>query len=152
MFETPFTIVGNIVNHPVHRSVGDQELVKFRVASNSRRRNADGTWEAGDSLFVTVNCWGRLVAGTSAALVKGDPVIVVGHLYTSEYTDNDNNKRSSYEVRATSVGPDLGRTLARIDRSKQQSEQPAASVEDDGEPAIDDDVADQTVEGLPLTA
>jgi len=152
MFETPFTIVGNIVNHPVHKSVGDQELVKFRVASNSRRRNTDGTWEAGDSLFVTVNCWGRLVAGTSAALVKGDPVIVVGHVYTSEYEDREGNRRSSTEVRATSVGPDLARTLARIDRTKQQSEQPAVDDEHDGQAATDDDVADQSVEGLPLTA
>ena len=53
MFETPFAMVGNIVNDPVHRRVGDQELIKFRVASNSRRRTADGEWEAGNSLFVT---------------------------------------------------------------------------------------------------
>ena len=58
MFETPFTIVGNIVTDPIHRRVGDQEVVKFRVASNSRRRTADGNWEPGNSLFVTVNCWG----------------------------------------------------------------------------------------------
>ena len=43
MFETPFTIVGNIVTDPIRRRVGDQEMVKFRVASNSRRRTADGT-------------------------------------------------------------------------------------------------------------
>ena len=38
MFETPFTIVGNIVTDPIHRQVGEQEMVRFRVASNSRRR------------------------------------------------------------------------------------------------------------------
>jgi single-strand DNA-binding protein len=152
MFETPFTIVGNIVTDPIHRSVGDQEMVRFRVASNSRRRNADGTWEAGNSLFVTVNCWGRVVAGTSAALVKGDPVIVVGHVYTSEYDDREGNRRSSVEVRATSVGPDLARCRARIDRIRQQSEQPVTDVDDDAEAATDDDDADQTAEGLPLTA
>ena len=112
MFETPFTIVGNIVTDPIHRRVGDQELIKFRVASNSRRRTADGTWEPGNSLFVTVNCWGRLVTGASAALGKGDPVVVVGHVYTSEYDDRDGNRRSSVEVRATSVGPDLARCTA----------------------------------------
>jgi single-strand DNA-binding protein len=152
MFETPFTIVGNIVTDPIHRSVGDQEMVRFRVASNSRRRNADGTWEAGNSLFVTVNCWGRVVAGTSAALVKGDPVIVVGHVYTSEYDDREGNRRSSVEVRATSVGPDLARCRARIDRIRQQSEQPVTDVDDDAEAATEDDDADQTAEGLPLTA
>jgi len=152
MFETPFTIVGNIVTDPIHRSVGDQEMVRFRVASNSRRRNADGTWEAGNSLFVTVNCWGRVVAGTSAALVKGDPVIVVGHVYTSEYDDREGNRRSSVEVRATSVGPDLARCRARIDRIRQQSEQPVTDVDDDAEAATEDGDADQTAEGLPLTA
>jgi single-strand DNA-binding protein len=152
MFETPFTIVGNIVTDPIHRSVGDQEMVRFRVASNSRRRNADGTWEAGNSLFVTVNCWGRVVAGASAALVKGDPVIVVGHVYTSEYDDREGNRRSSVEVRATSVGPDLARCRARIDRIRQQSEQPVTDVDDDAEAATEDDDADQTADGLPLTA
>ncbi|MGV0716957.1 single-stranded DNA-binding protein [Mycolicibacterium sp. XJ662] len=123
MFETPFTIVGNIVTDPIHRRVGDQEMVRFRVASNSRRRTAEGTWEPGNSLFVTVICWGRVVTGASAALVKGDPVIVVGHVYTSEYDDRDGNRRSSVEVRATSVGPDLARCVARIDRGKQQEDQ-----------------------------
>ena len=116
MFETPITVVGNIVNDPHGRRVGDQEVIKFRVASNSRRRTADGTWEAGNSLFVTVNCWGRLVTGVGAALRKGDPVIVVGHVYTSEYEDRDGNRRSSLEMRATSVGPDLSRAIVRIEK------------------------------------
>lgn len=57
MFETPLTVVGHIVNDPQRRKVGDQEVIKFRVASNSRRRTGDGSWEAGNSLFITVNCW-----------------------------------------------------------------------------------------------
>ena len=152
MFETPFTIVGNIVTDPLHRRVGEQEMVRFRVASNSRRRTSDGTWEPGNSLFVTVNCWGRVVAGTSAALVKGDPVIVVGHVYTSEYDDRDGNRRSSVEVRATSVGPDLARCKARIDRVKSQPDEEATDVGDQAEDARDDDDADQSDEALPLTA
>jgi single-strand DNA-binding protein len=114
MFETPITVVGNIVNDPQGRRVGDQEVIKFRVASNSRRRTADGTWEPGNSLFVTVNCWGRLVTGVGAALRKGDPVIVAGYVYTSEYDDRDGNRRSTLEMRASSVGPDLARSIVRI--------------------------------------
>lgn len=45
MFETPITVVGTIVTTPDRRWVGDQELIKFRVASNSRRRTTDGAWE-----------------------------------------------------------------------------------------------------------
>ena len=107
MFETPFTIVGNIVNDPVHRRVGEQAVVKFRVASNSRRRTADGTWEQGDSLFVSVSCWGRLVAGV-APLVKGDPVIVIGREHTESWGD-DNARQYGRVVEADAVGVDLNR-------------------------------------------
>jgi single-strand DNA-binding protein len=117
MFETPLTVVGNIVNDPIRRRVGDQEVMKFRVASNSRRRGADGTWEPGNSLFVTVNCWGRLVSGVGASLGKGSPVIVVGHIHTSVYEDRDGVRRSTLEMRASSVGPDLSRCIARVEKT-----------------------------------
>ena len=116
MFETPFTVVGTIVNDPKRRQVGDQEVISFRVASNSRRRTAEGNWEPGNSLFVTVNCWGRLVTGVGAALGKGAPVIVVGTVYTSEYEDREGVRRSSLEMRATSVGPDVARSIVRIEK------------------------------------
>jgi single-strand DNA-binding protein len=156
MFETPITIVGNIVTKPDRKRVGDQELIKFRVASNSRRRTADGNWEPGNSLFVTVNCWGRLVTGVGAALGKGDPVVVVGYVYTSEYDDKDGNRRSSVEVRATSVGPDLARCVARIESRRQSS----VTSDDAAESAVADtddptgDPEDPAIGGkaLPLSA
>jgi single-strand DNA-binding protein len=163
MFETSITVVGNIVNDPHGRRVGDQEVIKFRVASNSRRRTADGTWEAGNSLFVTVNCWGRLVTGVGAALRKGDPVIVVGHVYTSEYEDRDGNRRSSLEMRATSVGPDLSRSIVRIIEKTGSGRDAAASADEplveaesdekasDDEEAVDADPADGG-KALPLSA
>src|SRR3954470_19259812 len=118
MFDTPITVVGNIVTNPDRRRAGDQELIKFRVASNSRRRTAEGVWEPGNSFFVTVNCWGKLVTGVGAALGKGDAVIVVGYVYTSEYEDREGVRRSSVELRATSVGPDLARCIARIEKRR----------------------------------
>ena len=117
MFETPMTIVGRIVTDPRRRVVAGEELISFRVASNSRRRTAEGTWEPGNSLFVTVNCWGRLVTGVGAGLYKGAAVIAVGTVHTSEYEDRDGLKRSSLEMRATAVGPDLGKVIARISQS-----------------------------------
>jgi single-strand DNA-binding protein len=144
MFETPITVVGNIVNDPHGRRVGDQEVIKFRVASNSRRRTADGNWEPGNSLFVTVNCWGKLVTGVGAALRKGDPVIVVGHVYTSEYEDRDGNRRSNLEMRATSVGPDLARSIVRIIEKTSSARDAGPAVD---EPVVEpesDDATDST--------
>lgn len=167
MFETPITIVGTIVTSPERRWVGDQELFKFRVASNSRRRTAEGTWEPGNSLYATVNCWGRLVTGVGAGLGKGDAVIVVGNVYTSEYEDRDGNRRSSLEVRATSVGPDLARCIVRIeqrrhpDRAADATESGAeaaqrgdgAELDSEINPEVDSE-ADTELDGtgLPLTA
>ena len=134
MFETPFTVVGTIITDPILRRVGDQEVYKFRVASNSRRRTADGNWEPGNSLYVSVNCWGkRLVKGVGGSLGKGDPFIVVGYVYTSEYDDREGVRRSSLEVRATAVGPDLARSVASIDRPKVSSatSDDAADIKDD---------------------
>jgi len=88
-------------------TVAGQEVISFRVASNSRRRTADGDWEAGQTLYITVNCWGKLVTGVGAGLYKGAPIIAVGTVHTSEYEDRDGVKRSSLEMRASAVGPDL---------------------------------------------
>jgi single-strand DNA-binding protein len=152
MFETPLTVVGNVVNDLKRRRVGDQEVVKFRVASNSRRRAADGSWEPGNSLYVTVNCWGRLVAGVGASLGKGSPVIVSGHVYTSEYEDRDGNQRSTLEMRAMAVGPDLSRCIARLEKTVSSGPVTAATEaeevkETDG--AVEDSVAEAP---LPMSA
>ena len=164
MFETPVTVVGNIVNDPKRRTVGAQEVMKFRVASNSRRRGADGNWEPGNSLFVTVNCWGRLVSGVGASLGKGSAVIVVGHIYTSEYEDRDGIRRSTLEMRATSVGPDLSRCIARVEKTvavatdtatpstPDPGAQAASTEADEADPPESDEAVPEGEAGLPLSA
>ncbi|MET0901113.1 MAG: single-stranded DNA-binding protein [Mycobacterium sp.] len=155
MFETPLTVTGRIVTDPVRRRVGDQELVKFRLASNARRRTGEGTWEPGNSLYLTVNCWGKLAAGVSGSLTKGDAVIVVGHVYTSEYEDREGIKRSSAELRATAVGPDLSWYLVEIKKINPHVA-PTATVEsaESGGAEEPDDADDPDVDevGLPLSA
>lgn len=137
MFETPFTAVGNVITDPVLRRVGDQDFVKFRMASNSRRRTPEGSWETINTLYVTVTCWGKVATGMAAVLYKGDPVVVVGQIYTDEYEDKDGIRRSSVEVRASAVGPDLSRVRAKLERTR-RVEDPADDAEDQpGEQAPD---------------
>jgi single-strand DNA-binding protein len=153
MFETPITVVGNIVNNPFRQRVGDQEVIRFRMASNSRRRTPEGEWEAGNSLFVSVSCWGRLVTGVGASLVKGDSVIVVGQVYTSEYDDREGVRRSSVEVRATAVGPDLSRCVARIETLRRSDTAGTADAPEEAESSDPADLGDAAgTEALPLSA
>lgn len=116
-------------------------MISFRVASNSRRRTTDGTWEPGNSLFITVNCWGRLVTGVGAGLYKGAAVIAVGTVHTSEYEDRDGAKRSSLEMRATAVGPDLARVIARIEQPGQPQNSPVTDAT--GDDAVDAEGGEQ---------
>ena len=148
MFETPMTVVGRIVTDLRRRVVGDQEVISFRVASNSRRRTGEGSWEPGNSLYITVNCWGRLITGVGAALYKGAPVIVTGIVHTSEYEDKDGIKRSSLEMRANAVGPDLARAVARIE----QPPRPAAAEGDETAAEADGESDETGADGLVLTA
>jgi single-strand DNA-binding protein len=162
MFETPITVVGRIITDLRRRPVGNQEVISFRMASNSRRRGADGNWEPGNTLYITVNCWGKLVTGVGAALGKGRAVIAVGQVYTSEYDDQNGVRRSSLEMRATSVGPDLSQSLVRIlDVRDAEPTGGADSDATDGEPATeaDNDAKDAEQEpgvvgraALPLSA
>lgn len=143
MFETPITVVGRIITDLRRRVVGDQEVISFRMASNSRRRTGEGAWEPGNSLYITVNCWGKLVTGVGAGLYKGASIIAVGTVHTSEYEDRDGIKRSSLEMRATAVGPDLARMIARIEQPQHSVHHPRADESDDDTDTADtDDEAD----------
>ena len=148
MFETPITVVGRIITDLRRRVVGDQEVISFRVASNSRRRTAEGTWEPGNTLYITVNCWGKLVTGVGAALYKGAPVVAVGTVHTSEYEDKDGIKRSSLEMRASAVGPDLSKVIVRI---AQQPRSEDAHTEDDGADS-EPDTAESEADALAVSA
>ncbi|WP_445166102.1 single-stranded DNA-binding protein [Mycolicibacterium sp. Dal123E01] len=147
MFETHLTVIGRVVTDPRRRVVGDQELISFRVASNSRRRTGEGTWEPGNSLYITVNCWGKLVTGVGAGLYKGAPVIVVGDVFTSEYDDKEGVRRSSLEMRATAVGPDLSRAIIRFEQPQSRPAEPAPE-----EAEVEDSVGTDESTGLPLSA
>lgn len=156
MFETPITVVGRIITDLRRRVVAGQEVISFRMASNSRRRTAEGAWEPGQTLYITVNCWGKLVTGVGAGLYKGASIIAVGTVHTSEYEDRDGMKRSSLEMRASAVGPDLARSIVRIEQPpRPQAEDPTELAEDaqpagPAEPAEDE--ADGADAGLVLSA
>jgi single-strand DNA-binding protein len=85
-------------------------------------------------------------------------VVVVGHVYTSEYDDREGNRRSSMEVRAISVGPDLARSIVRIEHPKrvidEYAEAGLGKTADtiEAETTDEDDEDEDGEGGLPLSA
>ncbi|HEU4348428.1 MAG TPA: single-stranded DNA-binding protein [Actinoplanes sp.] len=121
MFDTNIVIVGNVLTAPEWRRTTktDKLVANFRVASTSRRFDRDNNrWVDGDTLRVRVSCWRRLAENVSASIAVGDPVVVVGRLYTRDWTDSENNPRISYEMEAVAVGHDLARGRTRLYRNK----------------------------------
>ncbi len=121
MFDTTIVIVGNALTAPEwRRTTNTQTLVaNFRVASTSRRFDRDkNAWVDGESLRVRVTCWRKLAENVTASIAVGDPIVVVGRLYTRDWTDSDNNPRLSYEMDAVAVGHDLARGRTKLFRNR----------------------------------
>jgi single-strand DNA-binding protein len=139
MNETVTTIVGNIISEVKQRRTADGiRVAGFRVASNERRYDrASEQWVDGDRLYVSVTCWRKLARGVGASLVKGDPVVVTGRLYTRGY-EVEGQKRSITELEAIAVGPDLSRCLAELDRARREATEDVPAQESVEQPASPD--------------
>jgi single-strand DNA-binding protein len=121
MYDTPIVIVGNVLTAPEWRRTQHTGalVANFRVASTSRRFDRENNrWVDGDSLRVRVNCWRKLAEGVAASVTVGDPIVVVGRLYTRDWTDSENNPRTNYEMDAVAVGHDLARGKNRFFRNR----------------------------------
>ncbi|MBF6172070.1 single-stranded DNA-binding protein [Nocardia blacklockiae] len=118
MYEANTAVVGNVITHPVRRSLpSGEQVVSFRMASNARRFDRQtGEWVDNGTLYLTVSCWRRMVEGVDASIRRGDPIIAYGQLRTSEYRTREGADRHDLEMRASALGPDLGRCSAPVVR------------------------------------
>lgn len=139
------TVIGYVAAEPHFEILSSgTPLMSLRIGSTPRRFDRDlGQWRDEDSMFLTVTCW-RSLAGNlqECGLKRGDPVIVTGRLRIREYV-KDGQTRFSAQIEATTVGHDLSRGVARLQRSQRS----ANSMSDDRRLA--DDLADRWLDGVP---
>lgn len=138
MYEANTAVIGTVVTHPVRRSLpGGDQVLTFRMASNSRRFDRDsGDWVDSGTLYLTISCWRRLVEGVDTSIHRGDPIIAYGQLRTNEYRTKDGTQRRDLEMRATALGPDLGRCSAPVvRRGGSRNSRPGPDVVSDGDDA-----------------
>ena len=119
MYETNVTVVGRLATDVGWSRLGDGTVVaNFRVASTERRYDrATGGWVDGEKLFVDVRCWRRLAENAAASLVKGDPVVVTGKLYSRNY-EHEGQRRTAVTVEAQNVAADLSRCTVVLKRDR----------------------------------
>lgn len=129
MGEVTVTVTGTVASEPMKRSTKDgATVVGFRLASTPRRLDrSTGEWSDGETLFFGVSCWRRTAENVVASLSKGDGVLVTGRLSTRSYVTSSGEQRSSLDIDATAVGPDLSRATARPVRVPRQQSEPVAA-------------------------
>lgn len=116
MADSTITIIGNLAADPELRfTTNGNAVVKFRVGC-SRRFQKNGEWTSKTSWW-GVEAWGQTAENAAATLSKGMRVIVVGEVDADEYNTEAGEKRVSYYVRATAIGPDLRFATASIERN-----------------------------------
>lgn len=150
MNETLVTVTGHVATDPaVRQTVDGLTVASFRVASTPRRYDGDA-WKDGPSLFASVHCWRALGQNVAEYLRKGDPVIVTGRLSLSTWDGRDGQQRTTLDIDATAVGPDLSRGTTRFAKTvRQEPAAPASAVPgqagiesaDEPAPAVQDGAA-----------
>ncbi|WPF65654.1 MULTISPECIES: single-stranded DNA-binding protein [unclassified Corynebacterium] len=145
MANTPITITGNLTQDPTLKRTESGALVcRIRLGADRRVPATNGTgWTSLDSLFIDVEMWGDLAYNTRCSVAKGMPVIVSGHLVTTEWTDPaTGEKRSRILLRARHVGVDLSKYQVRWRKCRvtAQHSDNGALVADDIDPTyLDED-------------
>src|SRR6185369_18091497 len=120
MFDTTVCLVGNVMTNPEWRrtTVTGTYVATFRFASTSRRFDKTANrWVDGDSLRIKVACWRTIGENVMQSVSVGDPLVVYGRLYSRDWVDADEHRRTSYEMDAVAVGHDLARGISKFKRA-----------------------------------
>ena len=115
MRETMVTISGNLTEDPRLQLTGEGvRVARFTVATNERRYDRKvGGWRDARPMFWSVSCWRNMGENAADSLKKGDPVVVHGRLYASEYVTEEGVRRTSYKIDAHAIGHNLNFGVSR---------------------------------------
>ncbi len=127
------SIVGNLTDDPELRYTGNGHAVANLTVAVSSRVRRNGSWEQVQDGFFRCNVWRSLAENVAETLHKGDRVVVVGKLKQRNWTDNDENRRTSIEIEAAHIAPDLSFATAALTKSTKAST--TDEPEDDSPPS-----------------
>lgn len=114
------TVVGNLAGDPELRfTPSGAGVTNFTVVKNNRTKQGD-QWVDGSPDFYRVNVWRQMAENVSESLRKGDRVIVTGKLQSRQFETREGEKRTSWEITAEAVGPDLRWALAQVRKADRQ--------------------------------
>ena len=104
-FEPTITVTGNLGSDAELRlTPNGASVTSFTVANTPTKKNAQGTYEDGETLWVRCFVWGKDASGAANELRKGMRVVVHGRLTQQTWTDKELKERVTLEVNVDSYG------------------------------------------------
>lgn len=116
------TLVGRLGADPeIKFTANGNAICSLLVVTDQRFKDDEGKWQSKDTSWWRVTAWRQLAENCADSLSKGDLVIVQGRVKQRQYETAEGEKRSSWELEAQSVGPDLSRVAVKINRAERAS-------------------------------
>lgn len=111
--------VGRLVEDPQLRfSQSGTAVCSVNLAFNSRRKNAAGEWEDGDSFFVRGTAFKEMAESMAESLTRGCEVVVSGRLKLDRWEDKQTGeKRSAPSLLIDAIGPNLRYATADVKKA-----------------------------------
>lgn len=112
-------LAGNIASDPELRYTPQgHAVVTFSVACNKRRWDQHQNQWVDDSVtFLRCEAWGNLATNTADTIGKGMPVVITGTLRQDNWETKTGEKRTTYVVTISTIGPNLAYTVANVHRA-----------------------------------
>lgn len=96
-------LIGNLGQDPELRSTaGGTSVCTIRLATNERRKNAQGEW-ADHVEWHTIVCWDKTAENVAKFCQKGKQLYIEGKLQTRKWQDKNGADRYSTEIVAEVV-------------------------------------------------
>lgn len=127
-------ISGRLTRDPETRfTPAGAAVTRFGLAHNRRFKDQSGEWRD-DTTFVDVVTWQKLAETVRDTLHKGSAVVVEGRLQSRNWTTNEGQKRTAFEINAMRV-----QNLDRVRRDEAAPEEEFVGGSGEPAPAADDD-------------
>lgn len=96
------TIIGRLGTDPELKDAGSTKVTNLSIATSEQWKDKQGNKQE-KTEWHRVVLWGRLAEIAAQYLQKGDLALFEGPLETREWTDKENNKRWTTEIKALSM-------------------------------------------------
>lgn len=84
-------LIGNVGQDPQVRTVGDQKVATFTLATTEKRKDKSGN-PIQETEWHNITIWGKLAEVAEKYVTKGTPLYVEGKIKTEKYTKDGQDR------------------------------------------------------------